>query len=261
MGGGSGTRDWDAGTYDRVSAPQLQWAGDVLGRLELTGVESVLDAGCGSGRVSELVAAAVPQGRLLAVDGSLSMAELARDRLGALEAPARIEVVHSDLLELELTDGHRVDAVFSNATFHWIGDHPRLFERIHSWLVPGGRLEAQCGGEGNVAAFLAVVGRIGSHEPYAQHLSLMPEVYNFASPRKTEQRLREAGFERVRCWLQPLPTRPPEPRSYAEAVCLGAHLEHLPPELRSGFVDAVVEAWGPDHLLDYVRLNISAQRP
>ena len=85
----------------------------------------------------------LPDGRVIAVDGSPSMIERGAR---ALARPGRTVVVHSDLVELELDEP--VDAVFSNAIFHWIPDHERLFARLHAALAPGGRLEAQCGGAG-----------------------------------------------------------------------------------------------------------------
>ena len=47
-----GPADWDASTYGRVSTPQQEWAGPVMERLGLKGDETVLDAGCGPGRVA-----------------------------------------------------------------------------------------------------------------------------------------------------------------------------------------------------------------
>src|SRR3954453_22257666 len=120
----AGTRDWDAGTYDRVSRPQQDWSSAVNDRLALRGDETVLDAGCGSGLVTEVLLESLPDGRVIAVDGSTAMVEQARERLD----PARTTLVHSDLLELALDE--EADAVFSNAVFHWVPDHPRLFERL-----------------------------------------------------------------------------------------------------------------------------------
>ena len=60
------TRDWDAATYDRVSAPQVEWAERVLERLPLRGDETVLDAGCGSGRVTQLLLERLPRGHVVA---------------------------------------------------------------------------------------------------------------------------------------------------------------------------------------------------
>ncbi|MBK5117255.1 MAG: methyltransferase domain-containing protein [Thermoleophilia bacterium] len=249
----SGTREWDAGTYDRVSEPQLAWGRAVLDRLGPAGDELVLDAGCGTGRVTELLIDALPDGSVIGVDGSREMIDAARGRLG----PA-VRLIHSDLLELQLPDP--VDAVFSSATFHWIRDHRRLFMNIATWLRPGGRLEAQCGGEGNVAGFFAIVDRVAAREPYATSLANMAPSRHFAGPGETAALLEGAGFVDVRCWLEPSQTRPPDPRAYIEGVCLGAHTTALPESARESFVADVYEEWAADPVLDYVRLNISARR-
>lgn len=248
-----GTRDWDAWTYDRVSTPQLDWAGSVVPRLELGGEETVLDAGCGSGRVTEMLLGALPRGRVIAVDGSAAMLNEARARLG----DGRVQFLHSDLLHLDLDDC--VDSVFSNAVFHWILDHERLFARLHAALRQGGRLEAQCGGEGNTARFYAAVREVAARPPYADHLAGF-DPHRFASPGETQRALEAAGFENVRCWLEPRPVHPPEPREFIRSVCLGAHSERLPKPLRESFLAAVVARIGADPEIDYVRLNISARK-
>ena len=63
-------RDWDAATYDRVSDVQVEWAREVLDRLPLRGDETVLDAGCGSGRVTAMLLERLPNGHVVAVDGA-----------------------------------------------------------------------------------------------------------------------------------------------------------------------------------------------
>ncbi len=249
----SGPRDWDATTYDRVADPQEDWARDVIDRLQLSGEETVLDAGCGTGRVTRLLLERLPGGRVIGVDASPSMIARARAALGGDP-----ELIVSDLLELELPDP--VDAVFSNATFHWILDHRRLFARLHATLAPGGRLEAQCGGIGNVEEFLNSIENVNGDERFAPYLRGISSAWNFASPGDTEMRLRGAGFDRVRCWLEDRPTQPSDPRAYLESVCLGAHLDRLPDELHSAYVDAALEAVPRPLTLDYVRLNISAGR-
>ena len=246
------TRDWDAETYDRVSAPQVEWAERVLERLPLGGDETVLDAGCGSGRVTRMLLERLPRGHVVAVDSAPSMVEHAREALD----PERSTVLRADLTELVLHEP--VDAAFSNAVFHWIGDHDALFARLHAALRPGGRLVAQCGGRGNVERFHETAKSVAREEPYAEHLAGWEGPWNFASAEETAERLARAGFVEVETWLEPYPVVPPDPSSYLRTVCLGHHLEQLPAELHTGFVEAVREGCGPE--LDYVRLNVSAQR-
>jgi trans-aconitate 2-methyltransferase len=247
------TRDWDAATYDRVSAPQVEWAERVLERLPLRGDETVLDAGCGSGRVTQMLLERLPRGHVVAVDSAESMVEHARQALD----PERATVFRADLTDLSL--GEPVDAAFSNAAFHWIPDHDALFARLHDALRPGGLLVAQCGGRGNVARFHAAATDVAAEEPYAEHLAGWTGPWHFAGAEKTAERLERAGFTGVETWLEPYPVSPPDPAGFLRAVCLGPHLEQLPEELRAGFVEAVRERCGRE--LDYVRLNIDAKKP
>jgi trans-aconitate 2-methyltransferase len=246
-------RDWDAATYERVAAPVVAMGADVLDRLVLRGDETVLDAGCGTGGVTRLLFERLPRGRVIAVDGSPSMVAQARELL-----PAGADVRQADLLELDL--GEQVDAILSTATFHWIADHERLFARLHDALVPGGRLVAQCGGEGNVEAVKDAGLQAARDERFARHFEGWSEDWHFETPAATERRLLRAGFTDVWCWLSRLEVDPDDPDGYLGAICLGSFLARLPEELRDPFVAAARELL-PDPLrIHYVRLNILARR-
>jgi trans-aconitate 2-methyltransferase len=247
----TGAREWDAETYDAVSDPQFEWGMEVLGRLELRGDEVAVDAGCGSGRVTAELADRLPNGRVIAVDGSAAMVEKAKERLGD-----RATYLVSDLVELELDKP--VDLVFSTATFHWIPDHDALFRRLRAALKPGGRLVAQCGGYGNVARHTQAIAAVAADPEYGQHLSGSKAIWNFATPEETEPRLVAAGFEEARCWLQPKPVRPARPLEFISTVTLGPILDQLPEEKRRPFAEAVLAQEGEPLVLDYVRLNIEA---
>ncbi len=245
-------RDWDAATYQRVSIPHEEWARSVLDRLDLTGDERVLDAGCGSGRITSMLIERLPRGRVVAVDGSPSMIDAVRAVLRPQD-----EASVADLAELRLAEP--VDAVFSSAVFHWVLDHERLFAGLRANLRPGGRLAAQCGGEGNIARLRRSSAEVASRRPYAPHLDGLGEPWNYAGPEETEARLTAAGFAEARCWLQPWEVVPPEPAEFLRTVCLGPHVDRLPEALRDRFVDDVLEL-EPDPLtLGYVRLNIEAR--
>jgi trans-aconitate 2-methyltransferase len=248
----SGPREWDAETYDAISDPQFSWGMEVLERLELRGDEAVLDAGCGSGRVTEELAKRLPDGSVLAVDASEAMIEKARDRLGA-----RASYLVADLAELKVED--QVDLVFSTATFHWVLDHERLFRQLHATLVPGGRLVAQCGGQGNVAEHAQAIASVATRREYVGYFEGMTLMWNFAGPEETEARLRATGFAEARCWLEPKPVTPADPLRFTMTVTLGPHLARLPEELRQPFAEAILEQAPEPLTLDYVRLNIEAR--
>lgn len=246
-------REWDGADYDRVSGVMEALGRDVLERLQLRGDEHVLDAGCGSGRITAELIARLPRGHVIAVDESLSMVEAARKRLGE---NADIRVM--DLLALELQLERPLDAILSTATFHWIADHERLFRQLRSVLAPGARLVAQCGGEGNISILRASANEVRDREPYAEHFRDWTPPWNYASPDLTRERLLAAGFSEAECWLQPAPRQPPEPRQFLSTIVLGPHVQQLPEELREPYMDDVLAALGEPVVVDYVRLNIDA---
>lgn len=260
------TPDWDAKTYDRLASLQEGWARRLLEeRLRLKGDELVLDAGCGSGRVTRLLLERLPSGVVLGVDGSPSMIENARESLAAFGDS--LLLLNLDLLELdsaiveEATGRHGVDVIFSNATFHWILDHNRLFARLFAALRPGGALEAQCGGQDNVAEFVRAIESAEGDERFSQYLRGIPSTYNFASVGDTQARLARAGFDAKPVWLDNRSYAPSEPAPFVRASGLAQQLERLPEHLHDEFVDAVLGSMPRPLVLDYVRLNISARRP
>ncbi len=243
-----GTR-WDARTYDQTSEPQQAWASEVLARLAgIAPDATVLDVGCGTGRVTQALPALVPQGRVLAIDASSDMVALARRRLGE-----RAKVWCQDVLDLDLED--RVDAIVSTATLHWVTDHDRLWPRLARALRPGGVLEVQCGGDGNIAGVREVIDAV-VRDSAPELVGFSPWV--FAGPQETDRRLRQAGFIATRCWLQERPTYPQNVEAFVRTSILAAHFERLPEERREPFAAAVLA--GVRLPLDYVRLNVSAVR-
>ena len=174
-------RQWDGHSYDRVSGPMEDLGREVLGRMQLRGDEVVLDAGCGSGRITQALLDRLPRGRVVAVDASPSMVHAAKERLGDAA-----EVRLADLLELELEEP--VDAVISTATFHWIADHDHLFRRLRAALRPGGQLVAQCGGEGNIDVLRSHASSVVARDPYAEHFRDWRPPWNYAAAEQTRGR-------------------------------------------------------------------------
>jgi trans-aconitate 2-methyltransferase len=241
---------WDARTYDSLPLPHTRWGRRTLERLDLAGIERVLDAGCGTGRDTELLLDLIPDVRVVAVDGSPAMLEQLRTRLaGRLD---RIEIVKADLTEPLPVDG-QVDAIVSVAAFHWVADHDRLFRNLAAVLRPGGQLATDCGGEGNVTQVLAATEDV---------LGESPPIWNFAGIDETEGRLAAAGFTDVNVGLRPDSARL-EPgvqfESYLATVVLGAHLARVPEGERPEVVHEVA-ARLPEGIVDYVRLEITARK-
>ena len=254
------SREWNAAAYHVVSDPQFAWGVRVLDRINFTGDEHVLDAGCGSARLTKELGVRIPGGLVVGCDLSENMAHAAARTLGDLRA---LPVVCADLRSLPFN--RAFDLIFSTATFHWVLDHDRLFSELRLVLRDGGRMEAQCGGGPNLATIHARADTLAGETPFRASFARWREPWCFAAPEDTERRLLQAGFGRAHCWLEHAPTRFPDAeryRAFVEAVVLRPYLAKLSnSDLRKRFVDSIVAEAGkdePPYVLDYWRLNISA---
>lgn len=255
-------REWDADAYQRISSPQVGWGRAVLARLELAGNETVVDAGCGTGRLTAELLERLPAGRVIAIDLSANMLDVAKRELESRFA-GRIFFAQCDLVQGCLALA--ADIVFSTATFHWVLDHPRLFRELRGMLAPGGRLVAQCGGGPNLARVHGRAMALMKTRPFVRHLAAWKNPWEFADAETTERRLRAAGFTDVETWLETAPTPMADAAAFAEfarTVVLRPYIALLPDEsLRAAFIDAMTKQFAeddPPYVFDYWRLNISA---
>ena len=262
--GATNVSEWDARAYHAVAEPQFEWGRHVLATLQLAGTECVLDAGCGTGRLTALLAERLGQGSVVALDRSFNMVQLASSTLAPFES--RAAVVLADLVDLPFVGAF--DVVFSTATFHWVLDHDRLFANLFRALKPGGRIQAQCGGAANLARFLARANALAREPDYASEFAGWSRPSNFATAEDTRERLVHAGFVDIESWIESAPVTFPDAdafRAFVTTVVLRPYLPRIRDEQRrAAFVEKMVDAASrddPSYTLDYWRLNITARRP
>jgi trans-aconitate 2-methyltransferase len=259
--------DWDAARYDRVSDPQVEWGRRVLARLAPRPGERILDLGCGTGRLTQELAASARGGVVTGVDLSAAMLVVASRSAPETgdQGAGRMRWVRGDGAALPFLASF--DAVFSTATLHWIPDHAAVFRGVRQALNPGGRFVAQCGGGRNLERLYTRAAGLMSDPRFARCFPGWRDPWNFALPDPTRAALDDNGFDAVDVWLEASPVTFADAETYAEfvsCVCLRHHLERLPPELRDPFVEALAGQAAhddPPFTLDYWRLNIDARRP
>jgi trans-aconitate 2-methyltransferase len=254
------TLEWDAGEYEALSEPHTRWGTNLLERVVLRGDETAVDAGCGTGRVTEILLERLPGGSVWAVDASEAMVEAVGRRFAGEE---RVRVECKDLLRFEVEEP--VDIIFSTATFHWILDHEVLFGRLANVVKPGGRLVAQCGGAGNIARTQAIAEQVMGEDRFRKYFAGWESPWNFADPKTTRARLEAAGFEAVETWLHEDFAEfgsVDELTRFLQTIVLVKHLKGLPETEKQSFAASVatrIEAEGLPGI-DFVRLNILATR-
>lgn len=259
------SREWNAAEYHRLSAPQFRWGQRVLSELHLRGDECVLDAGCGTGKLTHLLLDNLPRGRVVGLDLSRNMVLHARQNLGA-EFGERAQFVAADLIALPFRSAF--DGIFSTASFHWVLDHDVLFRNLFMALRRSGWLHAQCGGGPNLARLRRRVGALSQTPEFSSSLGQFPEPWFFSDAEVAALRLGGAGFEQIQTGLEEAAFAVPssqEFEDYLRTFVLHRHLELLPSEtLRKEFVRklAMVAAQDdPPWTLDYWRLNLRARKP
>jgi len=257
--------EWNARAYTRLSTPMQTWGEAMLDRLAVRGDETALDLGCGTGTLTEHLLRRLPRGHVIAIDRSANMLQVAREHLEP-QFGGRVEYVQAPLEALDL-DGV-ADLAFSNATFHWVADHPRLFAAIFRALKPGGWLVAQCGGGPNIAGVRERAARLMATPTYRRYFEGWTGPWEFASAETTAERLRAAGFAAVETNVFEAPVQLEsleQTRDYLRNVVLGAHLDRIAdPALRTPFVEQLAAPYAtddPPYRLDYWRLNLRGRRP
>lgn len=258
-------REWKSADYHRLSDPQFGWGVKVLKKLEtfpLRGDEHILDAGCGSGRVTVEILKAFPRARVTAVDASQNMVDQSRKTVSAFADRAQVEQL--DLLDLSVEQ--RFDVVFSTAVFHWIKDHQKLFNNLFRSMRPGGLLLAQCGGGANLKRLRDRTERAMTLPQFAPFFQNWQRVWEYPTPEVTAERLQRAGFIEIHTGLEQAPATLADEqtfRAFCATITLGPYVQRLPDELQDRFLDPIVADFAqddPPFTLDYWRLNIQARR-
>ena len=259
----SGKREWDANTYHRISGPQASWGKKVLSRLKLRGDEVLMDAGCGTGRLTEELLQQLPNGRVVGVDLSVNMLARARDHLHS-QFGHRVSFVVADLQDLPFEESF--DGIFSTAAFHWVPDHARLFRSLFRALRPAGWLRAQCGGGPNLARLRKRMHTLMTDHKYAGFFANFRNPWVFNDAETAANLLHQAGFVEVETSVEPASTVLQDRESYCEfirAVILRQHLTEIPdPTLRAEFVEELARqavSDDPPYSLDYWRLNLKGK--
>ncbi len=256
---------WDAADYAKHSGAQQEWARELISKLKLHGYESVLDIGCGDGKITAEIARQLPDGKILGVDNSKDMIELAGKKFMPGKHPN---------LSFELADARQLpfrkefDIIFSNAALHWIKDHRPVISGIKNSLKPKGRILLQMGGKGNAESIISLLEAIIAEKEWNQYFTGFEFPYGFHDPETYALWLKEAGLKPIRVDLIP------KEMSYKNTDGLAGWIRttwlpytnrvpvHLRAELINQLVDKYLEKYPLDNkgriCVNMIRLEVEA---
>jgi trans-aconitate 2-methyltransferase len=258
------SREWNSREYHRLSQPQVTWGKKVLARLNLNGDEFLLDAGCGTGRLTAELLQGLSNGRLVALDVSKNMLRSAREYLQP-QFGGRLAFVAADLQDLPFENAF--DGIVSTAAFHWVLDHDRLFRGLYRALRPGGWLQAQCGGGANIAQLRERMDKLAVTSRYAPYLADFPSPWLFQNAEGAAETLRRAGFVDVETSIEPASIVMDNRQHFVDfvkSVIVRVHLDRLPADMQHEYVSQLADKAAnddPPFILDYSRLNLGARKP
>lgn len=182
---------WNPADYARHSRGQEQWARELFSLLRLRADESLLDVGCGDGRLTAELAQMVPRGRVVGVDSSREMIVHASEHFPPAQFP-NLKFQHANVISMSFH--HEFDVVYSNAVLHWVRDQKKAVAAIAKALKPGGRCVLQMGGKGNGAGVISVFEHCLKEQFGIESQDRLNIPYVFSAPQEFRQWLEEAGL-------------------------------------------------------------------
>jgi trans-aconitate methyltransferase len=259
---------WNAKDYQKNSANQYAWAQELIPKLQLSGNETLLDIGCGDGKITAEIAKALPHGRVVGIDSSQDMIRLAQTLFPKNDYPN---------LSFKLADARNFvfqaifDRVFSNAALHWIPDQSTVLSCVEKCLKNGGKLLFQMAGKGNAQNILNILDEMLPVEPWKQYFVGFKFPYGFFDPKEYTVFLQKAGLKPLRVELFPKDMKQVGAEGLAGWVRTTwlPFTEKLPNDLKGRFVDELVARYIQKHPLDaennvhvgMMRLEVEAQKP
>jgi trans-aconitate 2-methyltransferase len=131
---------WDPDRYLRYADARLQPALDLIARISLERPELIVDLGCGTGHVTQVLQQRWPEAHLVGLDSSTQMLDKARQLTSEIEWQVGDIAAYAGASRLGES---RIDLLFSNAALHWLEGHRALLARLMALLSPGGVLAVQ----------------------------------------------------------------------------------------------------------------------
>jgi trans-aconitate methyltransferase len=258
-------QSWDAEDYANNSSAQTQWAQELISKLALQGSESLLDIGCGDGKISAQLAQILSAGRVLGIDVSPSMIRLASERF-PLTKYTNLSFLQMDATDIRLPQ--QFDIAFSSATLHWVEDHIAVLRGLRRCLKSGSKVLLQMGGRGNAHEVSRSVQVVIQRPQWKGYFDDFGQPYHFYGPEEYETWLSRSGFRPVRVELIPkdMQHQGREGLSGWFRTTWFPYTDRLPANLRADFINAVVDAYTEQHPIDtlgnthveMVRLEVEA---
>lgn len=259
---------WNAEDYAGHSEAQYTWAREMIEKLDLSGSESVLDIGCGDGKITAMIGSLLPGGNITGIDNSASMIALAQEKFPRADHP-NVSFLKMDAAKLAFRESF--DLAFSNAALHWIPDQASLLRGVEKSLKQSARIFFQMGGKGNARDVLILAHICIENGKWHQYFTDFIFPYTFPSPEEYKILLLDAGLipERVELIPKDMTQKGKDGLAGWIRTTWLPYTDRLPENLKNQFISELVDAYIEEYPIDgdglvhvqMVRLEVEAQKP
>ncbi len=240
---------WNAEDYEKHSFSQKKWAKELINKLKLNGNESILDIGCGDGKISAEIAQNLPNGKVVAIDNSENMINLACKNYPHTKYP-NLNFKIMDASDLNFFE--EFDIVFSNAALHWIKDHNPVLQGIYNALKHRGKAVVQMGGKGNALEVINVINEITKFNPWKKFFEDFTFPYSFFSVDEYSSMLKLNNFKII--YIKIIPKIMVHEnieyfKGWIRTTWL-PYLNQIPEHLQDKFINLIAKNYSKNHLPD-----------
>jgi trans-aconitate methyltransferase len=261
------THKWDAKDYQDNSAVQQKWARELITKIRLKGNETVLDIGCGDGKITAEIAKKLPDGSIIGVDNSREMIDSANKNFPQ-------ETYKNVLFKLcdakKLNFNNEFDIIFSNATLHWVENHILVLKGIKKALKKNGKILLQMGGKGNAREIIKTVNLIKNKSEWKEYFINFKFPYSFYGPDKYRILLESIGLEinYIKLINKDMTHKGKEGLKGWIRTTWFPYTNRVPENLHNLFIDEIINNYIEKHPLDdcgcthvkMVRLEVMAEK-
>jgi trans-aconitate 2-methyltransferase len=258
---------WNASEYDKHSTAQLEWARELIQKLNLQGNESVLDIGCGDGKITAEIGRRLSGGTVVGIDNSDEMIDLASLKFPETKFP---NITFRKIDAREIPYKNQFDVVFSNAALHWVRDHQSVLRGVAISLKKHGRLLFQMGGKGNAEEIIEIIDRLIKMDRWKSYFRRFEFPYGFYGPDEYRSWLDQSGLEEKRIELISKDMKQKGEEGLAGWIRTTwlPYTERVPDDLKEELIEAVVSGYLEHHPPDdsgyvhvkMVRLEVEAMK-
>jgi len=193
-------QNWNANDYSEQSSAQFKWANEMIKKMNIPRNATLLDIGCGNGKITALLSRKCPEGHVIGIDDSQDMIKKSESSFNTREYP---NLSFQTIDAQQLPFNNEFDLVFSNSTLHWVKDHTPVLKGIYNALKPNGKGYLKFGGKGTLDAFQPMLDVMLSSNKWRRYFKNFKSSWWFYDDKTYAIWLIESGLTPITVQLMP----------------------------------------------------------